>query len=138
MRFDSLKACFDRLLKQQFLKYLVVGGTSWVVDLLVFYLTYPLLGIIAAQTAARLVGALVAFIGHKVIVFEDQTFERKTLQQQLLHYLMLWIVSYSLSIILLLLLIDLLQFHPMAAKLFTETIIIAINFLAMRRYIFAS
>jgi putative flippase GtrA len=138
MTFDSLSALLTKLLNQQFLRYLAVGGTSWVVDFLVFYLTYPLFGIITAQTAARLVGALIAFIGHKIVVFEERTFESKTLQQQLFQYLMLWIISYSLSIILLLFFIDLLECHPVAAKLVTETLIIAINFFTMRRYIFAS
>ncbi|MES9942433.1 MAG: GtrA family protein [Candidatus Thiodiazotropha sp. 6PLUC1] len=138
MNLDSLKALSQKLLDHQFLKYLVVGGSSWVVDFLVFYFLYPIIGIIAAQTAARVVGALIAFIGHKTIVFDDHAFGMGTLRQQLFQYLLLWIVSYSLSIILLLLFVDLLQLHPVASKIITEAIIIAINFVTMRRYIFNS
>ncbi|MES9861124.1 MAG: GtrA family protein [Candidatus Thiodiazotropha sp. LLP2] len=138
MSSDLRKVFTQKLFDHQFLRYLVVGGTSWVVDFLVFYLLYPIIGIIAAQTAARVVGALIAFIGHKIIVFDDRSFGAGTLRQQLFKYLFLWIVSYSLSIIFLLFFVDLLQLHPVASKLITEAIIIAINFVTMRRYIFTS
>ena len=71
-------------------------------------------------------------------MFEDRQFTPKAIRQQLIQYLILWFVSYSLSILLLLAFVELLQLHPVAAKLITETIIIAINFVTMRRYIFAS
>jgi putative flippase GtrA len=133
-----LKNLAAKLHNHQFLRYLGVGGASWVVDFAVFYLTYPLIGILAAQTAARVVGALVAFIGHKLIVFDNRQYGLNRLGQQLFHYLLLWIISYTLSLGLLMLFADLLELHPIISKLLTETIIIAINFVTMRRFIFAS
>ncbi|MEW8500236.1 MAG: GtrA family protein [Candidatus Thiodiazotropha taylori] len=138
MNSNPIRTLFNKLLSQQFLRYLLVGGASWVVDFLVFLLTYSHIGIVPAQTVARIVGALVAFAGHKLIVFEDRQFTPQAMRQQIVQYLILWLVSYTLSVILLLAFIDLLQLHPVAAKLITEAIIIAINFVTMRRYIFAS
>ncbi|MCG7964758.1 MAG: GtrA family protein [Candidatus Thiodiazotropha taylori] len=138
MNGNPIRTLFNKLLSQQFLRYLLVGGASWVVDFLVFFLTYSHIGIVPAQTVARIVGALVAFAGHKLIVFEDRQFTPQAMRQQIVQYLILWLVSYTLSVILLLAFIDLLQLHPVAAKLITEAIIIAINFVTMRRYIFAS
>ncbi|MCG7960973.1 MAG: GtrA family protein [Candidatus Thiodiazotropha taylori] len=138
MNSNPIRTLFNKLLSQQFLRYLLVGGASWVVDFLVFFLTYSHIGIVPAQTVARIVGALVAFAGHKLIVFEDRQFTPQAMRQQIVQYLILWLVSYTLSVILLLAFIDLLQLHPVAAKLITEAIIIAINFVTMRRYIFAS
>ncbi|MCG7954731.1 MAG: GtrA family protein [Candidatus Thiodiazotropha endolucinida] len=138
MNSNPIRTLFNKLLSQQFLRYLLVGGASWVVDFLVFFLTYSHIGIVPAQTVARIVGALVAFTGHKLIVFEDRQFTPQAMRQQIVQYLILWLVSYTLSVILLLAFIDLLQLHPVAAKLITEAIIIVINFVTMRRYIFAS
>ncbi|MCG7983990.1 MAG: GtrA family protein [Candidatus Thiodiazotropha lotti] len=138
MNSNLIKTLLNKVLSQQFLRYLLVGGVSWVVDFLVFFLTYSPFGIVTAQTIARIVGALVAFAGHKLIVFEDRQFTPQAIRQQLIQYLILWLVSYTLSIMLLLGFVDLLHFHPVAAKLITETIIIVINFVTMRRYIFAS
>ncbi|MCG7946417.1 MAG: GtrA family protein [Candidatus Thiodiazotropha taylori] len=138
MNSNPIRTLFNKLLSQQFLRYLLVGGASWVVDFLVFFLTYSHIGIVPAQTVARIVGALVAFAGHKLIVFEDRQFAPQAMRQQIVQYLILWLVSYTLSVILLLAFIDLLQLHPVAAKLITEAIIIVINFVTMRRYIFAS
>ncbi|MCG8079583.1 MAG: GtrA family protein [Candidatus Thiodiazotropha taylori] len=138
MNSNPIRTLFNKLLSQQFLRYLLVGGASWVVDFLVFFLTYSHIGIVPAQTVARIVGALVAFAGHKLIVFEDRQFTPQAMRQQIVQYLILWLVSYTLSVILLLAFIDLLQLHPVAAKLITEAIIIVINFVTMRRYIFAS
>ncbi|MCG7966234.1 MAG: GtrA family protein [Candidatus Thiodiazotropha taylori] len=138
MNSNPIRTLLNKLLSQQFLRYLLVGGASWVVDFLVFFLTYSHIGIVPAQTVARTVGALVAFAGHKLIVFEDRQFTPQAMRQQIVQYLILWLVSYTLSVILLLAFIDLLQLHPVAAKLITEAIIIVINFVTMRRYIFAS
>ncbi|MEW8324336.1 MAG: GtrA family protein [Candidatus Thiodiazotropha taylori] len=138
MNSNPIRTLFNKLLGQQVLRYLLVGGASWVVDFLVFFLTYSHIGIVPAQTVARIVGALVAFAGHKLIVFEDRQFTPQAMRQQIVQYLILWLVSYTLSVILLLGFIDLLQLHPVAAKLITEAIIIVINFVTMRRYIFAS
>ncbi|MCG7865987.1 MAG: GtrA family protein [Candidatus Thiodiazotropha taylori] len=138
MNSNPIRTLFNKLLSQQFLRYLLVGGASWVVDFLVFFLSYSHIGIVPAQTLARIVGALVAFAGHKLIVFEDRQFTPQAMRQQIVQYLILWLVSYTLSVILLLGFIDLLQLHPVAAKLITEAIIIVINFVTMRRYIFAS
>ncbi|MCG8067678.1 MAG: GtrA family protein [Candidatus Thiodiazotropha taylori] len=138
MNGNPIRTLFNKLLSQQFLRYLLVGGASWVVDFLVFFLSYSHIGIVPAQTLARIVGALVAFAGHKLIVFEDRQFTPQAMRQQIVQYLILWLVSYTLSVILLLGFIELLQLHPVAAKLITEAIIIVINFVTMRRYIFAS
>ena len=48
MKTSFIKTLLNRALNQQILRYLLVGGASWVVDFLVFYLTYSHIGIVSA------------------------------------------------------------------------------------------
>ncbi|MCU7904606.1 MAG: GtrA family protein [Candidatus Thiodiazotropha sp. (ex Epidulcina cf. delphinae)] len=115
----------------------MVGASAWVVDFVIFIVFYSIIGIVWAQTAARITGALVSFMGHKIFVFNDFKFSRHALRQQAFLYLLLWLLSYAISIGSLILLVDLLMIQPIPSKLITEAIIICINFLTMRRIIFS-
>jgi len=43
------------------LKYIIVGVIAWLVDVVVYQLLWPVLGIAGGQAAARLAGAVTAF-----------------------------------------------------------------------------
>ena len=124
-------------ISQQLIKYLLIGGIAWIVDFLTFVLSFSELGIVWAQAAARINGALVGFIGHKLFVFEDRRTTQRLLLMQAIKYLILWCVSYGLSTGGILWLMDVMSIHPVVAKFIVETIVIAVNFLAMKRFIFA-
>lgn len=138
MKLPLLHTLWEGSLSRQFLRYLVVGATAWVIDFAVFIGFYPVIGIVAAQTAARVTGALVAFAGHKVFVFNDMKSSQGMIRRQAFQYLLLWLLSYAISVACILLLVDILALHPVASKLITEAIVICINFVTMRRFIFAS
>ena len=119
-------------------RYLLVGGLAWGVDFLTFLGLYAWVGLVWAQTAARIAGALVGFAGHKYFVFADRRSAPRHLGRQALLYIVLWGVSYGLSVAGLLWLVQGLELHPVVAKLLVEAVIMGFNFISMKRLIFGS
>lgn len=138
MKSLSIKNLIEKAVSLQFSRYLMVGITAWVIDFAVFVVCHSIVGIVWAQTAARVSGALVAFAGHKVFVYKNRNFARRALGKQFLSYLLLWVFSYLLSIGCIILFIDVLGLEPVAAKLVTEIILVGINYITMKRLIFLS
>lgn len=134
----SARRLIEMAARLQFSRYLMVGVIAWIVDFLVFVVCLSLVGILWAQTAARISGAVVAFLGHKVFVYNSRGFGRKEVGKQAAAYLMLWVFSYLLSIGLILLFTQILGFAPIPAKLVTEIILVGVNYITMKQLIFPS
>jgi putative flippase GtrA len=134
----SLRKLFEKAASLQFSRYLIVGVVAWLVDFLVFALGYPLIGIVWAQTGARVSGAVVAFLGHKVFVYNSRNFTHREVGKQAAGYGLLWIFSYLLSLGAIMLFTEVLGFGPIPAKLVTEIILVGINYITMKQLIFSS
>jgi putative flippase GtrA len=134
----SFQKLFKKAASLQFSRYLVVGVVAWIVDFLIFALAYSLAGIVWAQTGARIGGAIVAFLGHKVFVYNSRNFTRREVGKQAVGYLLLWMFSYLLSLGSIILLTQVLGLDPIPAKLVTEIILVGINYITMKQLIFPS
>jgi len=117
-------------------RYLLMGGVAWLVDIAVFSLCLPGLGVVLAQVSARTAGAVVAFVGHKLVVFRALDSEPATVGLQLVGYSALWVFSLGVSTLALIGLIEHVHFNPVAAKILVETGIVVLNYLVMRTVIF--
>lgn len=120
------------------LRYLVTGGAAWLVDLAVFTLLLPVAGIVLAQLAARIAGAVAAFVGHKLFVFQSLDRNPYTLATQTAGYAGLWILAYILSTLALVVLIEHLEWNMLAAKIVVEVGIVLMNYTVMKTLIFRS
>jgi putative flippase GtrA len=117
-------------------RYLVTGGVAWLVDLTVFTFLLPLTGIVSAQFVARIAGAIVAFLGHKLFVFRALDRSPAALATQTLGYAALWVLAYGLSAAALVILIGHLNWNTIAAKFVVEVGIVLMNYTVMKTLIF--
>jgi putative flippase GtrA len=117
-------------------RYLIIGGVAWLVDITVFTLSLNAVGTISAQLYARTLGATVAFIGHKFLVFRESDIRPTTIVNQAFRYIALWLLSFTISTLALVGLIDCIGAHALTAKVGVEIGIVAMNFLLMRSLIF--
>lgn len=120
----------------QLARYLMTGGVAWLADLAVFTTTFTALGIVAAQFLARTTGAVVAFLGHKLFVFEEKDVQPATIARQGLRYAALWVWSYAVSTLALIGLIERAGLNAVAAKVIVEAGIVVMNYLVMKTLIF--
>jgi putative flippase GtrA len=133
-----IRNLIEKTVSPQFSRYLLVGIVAWTIDFMVFALCHTPLGVVWAQTTARVSGAITAFAGHKVFVYNNKDFTRRELGKQALSYLLLWLFSYLLSIGSIILFIDIIGLDPISAKLVTEIILVGVNYITMKRLIFVS
>ena len=116
--------------------YTVVGGVAFVVDFATFVLAVGPVGTVGAQTLARIVGGLVGFAGHKLVAFGDRRGDAATVAGQFGLYAALWVASWALSTGGIVLVVELTNWPPPAAKLAVEPFMVLGNFLVMRSFIF--
>lgn len=117
-------------------RYLLTGGVAWLADFAVFTVCLASVGIAMAQLFARITGAIVAFIGHKLFVFGELDYQPATLARQTMRYVALGIWSYALSTLALIGLIERAGVNAIVAKVIVETGIVVMNYLVMKALIF--
>ena len=134
-----MKSLYGERLRQyvgQGSRYLLVGGAAWLVDISIFSILYPSLGVALAQVVSRTIGAVITFFGHKDYVFLDRRYHGSVLRRQVLSYAMLWLLSFILSLLGILWLAWFVNVNEVVAKVGVETIIVVVNFLISKRMIF--
>jgi putative flippase GtrA len=120
-----------------FLRYVGIGGTAFLVDLLIFLLLVKALGLSPelAQATSRTAGALVGFWGHRHISFRIRhaAGQAYSLPTQAAGYLAITLFGIVVSPLIISVLIRLLQNHVFTAKILTEAVMVCFNFVAMKR-----
>jgi putative flippase GtrA len=120
-------------LARDFLAYNLAAAGSAAVDWAVFAaLRFLGLGYLPCQAAARVMGGVFSF-----------SINRKTLEDRPGHmavqgrrFLLLYVVSMALSMMLLYVQVDLLHVRVVAAKVVADGTCFLVNFVAMRSYVF--
>lgn len=118
------------------LRYLLVGGLAWLLDVAVFALCVGGIGVAPAQLCARVGGAVFAFFGHRVFVFRATDGRPATIASQAVRYATLWLLSFAVSTLALIGLIDHAGVHALTAKLGVEIGVVAMNYLVLGSLIF--
>jgi putative flippase GtrA len=123
------------LLQASPLRYLIVGGVLFAVDLAVFLLLFEVLGVApaVAQLAARGSGALIGFFAHRHYTFRAALpSPRFGLGIQGGGYLSVALATFFLSPVVLVLALDALGSRAIPAKIVTEAVLVTLTYLAMR------
>lgn len=142
MQFPSLPPSFARYVlgahTWRIAVYLLAGGVAWLIDVTTFALILPQFGTIWAQLSARIIGAIIAFFGHKFFAFQDFDSRPSTFAQQAGRYAVLWVISFAIGTWALVGLIDRAQCNPVLSKLIVDPAITLFNYLVLKSVIFQS
>ncbi|WP_448189392.1 GtrA family protein [Azospirillum sp. sgz301742] len=127
----------------QLVRYVVVGGSALVVDAGTFSLLRIVFDadLVSSNVAGRIVGACIAFLGHRLFTFQRNQVNRARFVTEALRYVLLLTFSMSLSTASLWLLTDFLfnvgpGLVETATKIVVECSIISLNFVAQRLWVF--
>jgi putative flippase GtrA len=111
------------LAQHQIIRYLFVGGFSYVIEIAVLYSANHILQLSAAVsvTISFWVGFIVAYILQKIVAFQNKEKSRKAVTKQLIGYglLVLWNYGFTLIVVEL--------FHTSVSVIVLRTIVIAIT-----------
>ena len=117
------------------LTYCGVAGASAGVDWCVFVLLTQIgINHLPAIVVSRLAGGIFAFLSHRGWTFSAGEVSHITVQGR--RFLLLYVVSYSLALGQMYLFVDIMAIPVYWAKLVADTVCFAVNFVAMRHYVY--
>lgn len=112
-----------------FLKYLVAGGFSFVLDYGTLTLCYEVLGVhyLVAATCGFLVGLIFVYISSNMWVFDTRRMKNRRVQEFLI-FTVIGIIGLGLTNLFMWGLVDGLGVYPLIAKLFTTGVVLMWNY----------
>ncbi len=116
----------------QFLRFLITGGINTALTYALYLLLLPLLGYLAAYSAAYVIGILVSYWLNSVFVFRQPMSWRS-----LARFPLVYVVQYLLTAALLWLFVDTLGVDERFALLAAIAVTVPVTFLAARLVIVA-
>ena len=120
----------------RFLIYLFVGGVQWLIDLLIYSLSWPVLGIAGGQAMARLGGAAAGFYLNRQHTFRATGGSAQTARQAL-RFLVVWVANWGISTLLVLWVLKTFELSEVQAKVCVDLFVVPGSFLLMKMWVFA-
>lgn len=116
-------------------------GTSWIVDFAAFALAGLFFDIPVSQAIARACGALTGFLLHKFATFRPIANPATVPAQnffvrQFFAYTLLWLFGWIVSTAGILAMVQWTPLNKFVAKFSVEVLLVPVNYLIMRRFIF--
>lgn len=120
-----------------FLRYVAVGGGTFLVDLSCFLLLVKQAGVSPeiAQACSRTVGAAAGFFGHKYFSFaqpENEGVQSRSSTVQIVGYICITVAGIVLSPFVIWFMLRIVEPHLVVAKVLTEAVMVCINFVLMK------
>jgi putative flippase GtrA len=119
----------------KFVIYVVVGLVAWLVDLVVFYALWPLVGIAAGQLAARIAGAVTAFLLNRSKTFQAGG-DAFGIASQATKYVLLLALNWVVTVGLINFSVQAANLNPLTSKILVDMIIVPSNYFVMKHMIF--
>lgn len=118
--------------------YLFFGGLSFLLNLIIYELSINLLGInvLVANVISWLVATLFAFLTNKLWVFQVKTYDKRRFIGQLASFLSGRLITLLLEEGILFLFVTLLKLNSMVIKIVAQVIVIILNYIFSKLWIF--
>lgn len=132
----QLKAFYKKY--REVIHYLFFGGLTTLVNILVFYifdtgLTWPYL---LANALAIALSILFAYITNKIFVFESKTEGWRQTCSEFFRFISFRLVSGLFDMLTMWILVDLFTVNTNSAKLLTQFVVVVLNYLFSKFFIF--
>ncbi len=123
---------------QEGMRYLVFGALSTVINIVVFAICSKTANLSTAisNTIAWIVAVLFAYITNKIYVFNSKTTKIKELAKEIISFFSARIVTLVLETAFLWVVIDKLGFNEILMKIISNIIVIILNFIFSKIFIF--
>jgi len=128
-----MKSFHKKLLKFEFIRYVLVGGLATIIDWMVFYILVILLGLYYqfSLVISFSLGATTNYAFNKIFTFKCKS--RKIISQFSL-FSVIAVISLLLSMFLMFFLVDIILLEKMLSRILTTVIMLIINY-SMNKYI---
>lgn len=122
---------------RQIIKYLIAGGTSTSVDLLIYYFLTYFAGLwyVASSVSSFIIAFWISLGLQKFWTFRDKS--TKNMMRQTYLYFFVAIVNLGINTLLVYLFVDYIHIHKFLSKIFANILIAGESFFVYRHFIFA-
>lgn len=129
---------YDNVFKhRQIIKYLIAGGTSTFIDLLIYYVLTYFAGLwyVASSISSFVIAFWISFGLQKFWTFRNKSVENMAKQTYL--YFFTAIINLGISTLLIYLFVDYVHIHKLISKIFASATVAGESFFVYRYFIFA-
>jgi len=127
----------DKRIKE-IINYIFFGALATIVNILSFYIFDTLFNwqYLVANAISIVVSILFAYITNKLFVFESKTETRQALLQEFVSFISFRLLSGLIDMLTMWVLVDILTIDSLVAKLFTQVIVVVLNYIFSKFFIF--
>ena len=128
---------FIKLLGREVFMYLLFGGLTTLINIIVYYLcTLISISTGISTTIAFIVSVIFAYVTNRKWVFESKATTKKEILNEIWKFLSVRIGTYFMDLILMILLVDKLGWNGLICKILVNILVIILNYIASKLIIF--
>jgi len=123
---------------KEIINYIFFGALATIVNILSFYIFDTIFNwqYLIANVISIIVSILFAYVTNKIFVFESKTETRQALIQEFTSFISFRLLSGLIDMLVMWMLVDILTVDSLIAKLFTQIIVVVLNYIFSRFIIF--
>ena len=123
---------------REVLNYLVFGGLTTLINIIVFALCFDLISMstVLSNCIAWVVAVIFAFVTNKLWVFESKSFEIKVIIREAGGFFAARLLTLALDTGIAYLFIDILGFHYLLIKILSNIVVIILNYIFSKLFVF--
>lgn len=128
---------FIKLLGKEMFMYLLFGGLTTVINIIVYYLC-TVIGISTgiSTTIAFIVSVIFAYITNRKWVFESKATTKEGIINEIWKFASVRIATYFMDLGLMILLVDVLGWNGLLCKILVNILVIILNYIASKLIVF--
>lgn len=136
-----MKALIELFKKyKSIITYVFFGGLTTAVNVVVYYICYDIAGIynVPSTVIAWVAAVAFAFVTNKLFVFESKSWRAKKAVKEAVNFVLCRVGTGIIEIALMYIFVDRLEFNGTVTKLAVNIIVIVLNYIASKLFIFAA
>lgn len=128
---------FINLMGREVFMYLLFGGLTTVINIIVYY-SGALLGLSTAiaNFIANVVSILFAYVTNKRFVFESKAITNKEKWAEFVKFVSARMATFVMDMVLMIVLVDLLHFNNLICKILVNILVIVLNYVFSKIFVF--
>ena len=128
---------FIRLFGLEMFMYLIFGGLTTLINIIVFYIcTLLSFSTALSTTVAFIISVIFAYVTNRKWVFNSKASKPSEILSELWKFFSVRIFTYFADLILMILLVDKLYFNKLACKIGVNLLVIVLNYIASKVIVF--
>lgn len=136
---ETIKKYIDKVKNDpELIRYIIIGICTTVVNYIVYALFTRVITLhyMAATVISWTAAVLFAYVANKLYVFHSHTDSKKALAIEFFNFILMRVVSLGAEAALMFVLVSGLHVHDLIAKLFAQVVVIILNYVFSKLYIF--